>query len=81
MAMGAVTLSGGMVLYTLGSRVAPAAEFALLSLSEVMLAPVWVWAFLGETASVNTVVVGNVILIGVVLNGIVSVRRPALPGA
>lgn len=80
MAMGAVTLSGGMVLYTLGSRVVPAAELALLSLLEVMLAPVWVWAFLGETASVNTFVGGTIILIGVVLNGVVSARRPALPG-
>ncbi len=40
-AMGAVTLSGGMVLYELGSRVVPAAESALLSNIEVMLAPLW----------------------------------------
>lgn len=80
MAMGAVTLSGGMVLYTLGSRVVPAAELALLSLLEVMLAPVWVWAFLGETASANTFIGGTIILIGVVLNGVFGARRPVLPG-
>jgi drug/metabolite transporter (DMT)-like permease len=80
MAMGAITLSGGMVLYTLGSRVMPAAELALLSLLEVMLAPVWVWIFLGETASVNTFVGGAVILFSVVLNGLIGARRPVLPG-
>ena len=43
MGMGAGTLSLGMVLYTLGSKVVPAAELALLSNIEVMLAPIWVW--------------------------------------
>lgn len=79
-AMGAITLSGGMILYTLGSRVVPAAELALLSLLEVMLAPVWVWAFLGETASISTFVGGAVILFSVVLNGLLGARRPVLPG-
>ena len=50
-AMGAVLLALGMVLYTLGSRVVPAAELTLLSMVEVMLGPLWVWLFLGETAS------------------------------
>ena len=75
MAMGAVTLSGGMVLYTLGSRVVPAAELALLSNIEVMLAPLWVWAFLGETASANTFVGGAILLVAVVMNGISGARR------
>jgi drug/metabolite transporter, DME family len=44
----------GMVLYTLGSRVIPAAELTLLSLIEVLLAPIWVWLALGETASAAT---------------------------
>ncbi len=75
MAMGSVTLSGGMVLYTLSSRVVPAAELALLSMLEVMLAPVWVWLFLAETASANTFVGGAVILAAVVLNGLLGARR------
>jgi drug/metabolite transporter (DMT)-like permease len=51
-----------MVLYTLGSRVVPAAELALLSNIEVMLAPLWVWLFLGETASANTFLGGAILL-------------------
>lgn len=75
MGMGAVTLSGGMVLYELGSRVVPAAESALLSNIEVMLAPLWVWLFLNETASTATFMGGAILLVAVTLNGITGARR------
>jgi drug/metabolite transporter (DMT)-like permease len=77
MMMGAVTLTGGMVLYTLGSRVVPAAELALLSNIEVMLAPLWVWLFLNETASTATFVGGAILLVAVVMNGLSGARRMA----
>jgi drug/metabolite transporter, DME family len=74
--MGAGLLTGGLVLYTLGSRVLPAAELTLLSGIEVMLAPVWVWLVLGETADANTLLGGAFILAAVVWNGC---RGPAAP--
>jgi len=77
MGMGAVTLSGGMVLYELGSRVVPAAETALLSNIEVMLAPLWVWLLLNETASSATFAGGAILLVAVTLNGISGARRAA----
>lgn len=77
MAMGAGTLSGGMVLYELGSRVVPAAETALLSNVEVMLAPLWVWLFLGETATSATFAGGAILMLAVTLNGISGARRAA----
>lgn len=77
MAMGAITLSGGMVLYELGSRVVPAAESALLSNIEVMLAPLWVWLFLNETASSATFLGGAILLVAVTMNGISGARRAA----
>ena len=67
-AMGAVTLSGGMLLFTLGSKVVPAAQATLLSLIEVLLAPVWVWLVVGETVSQGTLLGGAVLLAAVVLN-------------
>ncbi|MBI1173549.1 EamA family transporter [bacterium] len=76
-AMGAVTLSGGMILYTFGSRVVPSAELALLSNTEVMLAPVWVWLVLGETASAATFVGGAILLAAIVFNALSGVRRPS----
>lgn len=79
MTMGAVTLAGGMVLYTLGSRVLPAAELTLLSLIEVMLAPIWVWLALGEVASRGTLLGGAVLMAAVLVNaGSGLRRRPAL---
>lgn len=73
-AMGAVILAVGMGLYTLGSRALPAAEATLLSLVEVMLAPVWVWLVLGETASRATFLGGAVVLLAVVLNAGLGAR-------
>lgn len=68
MLMGAVTLTGGMLLYTVGSRVVPAAQSTLLSLVEVLLAPIWVWLLLGETVSRGTLIGGVVLLAAVLLN-------------
>jgi drug/metabolite transporter (DMT)-like permease len=79
MGMGAVLLSGGMVLYTLGSRVVPAADLALLTMIEVMLAPVWVWLALGETASRATLTGGVFILAALAMNGLLGARRPVAP--
>jgi len=75
--MGAGLLTGGLILYTRGSRVLPAAELVLLSGIEVMLAPFWVWLFLGETADGNTLVGGAFILAAGVWNGLSRTRRVA----
>lgn len=83
--MGAVTLTGGMLLYTIGSRVVPAAQSTLLSLVEVLLAPIWVWALLGETVSRGTLIGGAVLLAAVLLNAyggrIPRVQRGSPPSA
>ncbi len=75
--MGVVTMSGGMVLYTLGSRVVPSAELTLLSNTEVLLAPFWVWLLMGETASAATFVGGAVVLVAILFNACAGVRRMA----
>lgn len=72
--MGAAILALGMVAYTLGSRVIPAAELTLLSLIEVLLAPIWVFLILGETATPATFVGGGVLLAAVVLNAVIGAR-------
>jgi len=74
MAMGVVLLGGGMVAYTMGSRALPAADLALLSMVEVMLAPVWVWLILAETASAGTFL-GGAILLGALIGNALSGMR------
>lgn len=76
--LGAVVLAVGMILFTLGSRVLPAAELTLFSLIEVMLAPLWVWLFLNETASTATFTGGGILLAAVMFNAIAGARsRPS----
>ncbi|PWK62540.1 DMT family transporter [Roseicyclus mahoneyensis] len=77
--MGAVTLSGGMVLYTLGSRVVPAADLTLLMTIEVMLSPLLVWVFLGETARQTTLLGGVFVMAAIVITARAGTRRSVAP--
>jgi drug/metabolite transporter, DME family len=78
--IGAVILALGMVVYTAASKAVPAAELTLLSLIEVLLGPLWVWLFMGETASAATFVGGGVLLAAVVLNAVISARAQGTGG-
>lgn len=79
MGMGVFQVGAGLILYTLGSRSLPAAELALLSLAEVLLGPLWVWLLLGETATLNTLVGGAVLLTAIAGNAISGMRRKPPP--
>ena len=77
--MGAGLLGLGMASYTAGSRVVPAAEIGILSLVEMMLAPIWVWLFLGERASAATFAGGAVLLGAIALNALTGMRHRPPP--
>ncbi len=77
--MGIFQVGAGLVLYTLGSKTVPAAELVLLSMAEVLLGPLWVWLFLGETASIYTLAGGLVLLSAIAGNAIPGVRRKPPP--
>ena len=77
MAMGAVILGGGMAAYTTGSRAVPAAELTLLTMLEVLMAPVWVFLVLGETASAGTFLGGAVLLAAILVNAFPGSRGRA----
>lgn len=79
MGMGVFQVGAGLILYTLGSRSLPAAELALLSLAEVLLGPLWVWLFLGETASLGTLLGGAVLLTAIAGNAVSGKRRKPPP--
>jgi drug/metabolite transporter (DMT)-like permease len=79
MGMGVFQVGAGLILYTLGSRSLPSAELALLSLAEVLLGPLWVWLFLGETASLNTLIGGLVLLAAIAGNALSGKRRKPPP--
>lgn len=77
--MGVFQVGAGLVLFTLGSRSLPAAELALLSLAEVVLGPVWVWLFLGETVGLNTLIGGCILLAAIAGNALSGIRRKPPP--
>jgi len=77
--MGVFQVGAGLILYTIGSRSLPAAELTLLSLAEVLLGPLWVWLFLGETATIYTLMGGAVLLAAIAGNTISGKRRRPPP--
>lgn len=81
LSMGVFQVGAGLVLYTLGSRTVQAAELTLLSLAEVVLAPFWVWLFLGEILTMNTIVGGMVLLVAIAGNALSGQRqKPPIHG-
>ena len=60
---GMLVIGAGIFLFTLGSKSVPSAELVLLSLTEVVLAPVWVWLAFGEVPSLPTLA-GGLLLLG-----------------
>lgn len=61
-AFGALNLGLGLVLFTTGARMIPAAVAALLGTTEPVLGPFWVWLVHGETPGFYTVIGGAIVL-------------------
>jgi drug/metabolite transporter (DMT)-like permease len=69
----------GFVFFTIGGRLIPAAEVALITLLEVVLGPLWVWLVRSERPGVATLVGGVVVLAAVAIQargGTVEQRVP-----
>lgn len=77
--LGFVQVGLGLILFTAGSRYVPAAEITLLSLTEVVLGPIWVWLGVGETPSQLTLLGGAIVLIAIVAQAIHGVRKKRPP--
>lgn len=75
LSMGVFQVGAGLVLYTLGSKTVPAAELTLLSLAEVLLAPLWVWLVLAEVPTALTMIGGAILLSAVAGNALSGARR------
>jgi DME family drug/metabolite transporter len=78
-ALGFFQVGSGLAVYTIGSKVVPAAELALLSMTEVLLGPLWVWIFIGESASLYTLMGGFILLLAIAGNALTGLRRKPVP--
>lgn len=69
----------GLIFLTLGARLIPAAEVALITLLEIVLGPLWVWIALSERPSNATLVGGAVIIAAVVIQVVGEPEEPSIP--
>jgi drug/metabolite transporter (DMT)-like permease len=79
LAMGSIQVGFGLTAFTLGARHVPAVELALLSMSELVLAPFWVWLAISEVPSVSTLVGGAIVLTAVAVQALSGARRRRAP--
>jgi drug/metabolite transporter (DMT)-like permease len=86
-AFGIIQNATGLALYTFGSKRVPAAEATLLAALEVPFTPFWVFLFLGETPSLQTLAGGGIVMAALFLHILSEFRRrplaaeaPALAG-
>jgi drug/metabolite transporter, DME family len=70
--MGAVQLTLGLILFTIGSRSVPAAQLSLIALVEPTLSPLWAWLAAKELPPIWTFAGGAVILFAIVIQALFS---------
>ena len=62
---GLVNSAAGLALFTLGARLLPPVETALIGALDAPLAPLWVWLAFAETPGVSTLVGGSIVFAAV----------------
>lgn len=72
---GAAIIAAGLSVFTRGARHLPAAELALLSLTEVVFGPLWVWLAIDERPSDGTLLGGAVLLAALVGHALYGIGR------
>jgi drug/metabolite transporter (DMT)-like permease len=65
--LGVAQIGLGLLFLVIGARLIPAAEVALITLLEIVLAPLWVWISISETPATATLIGGAVVVGAVVL--------------
>jgi drug/metabolite transporter (DMT)-like permease len=76
-ALGIFQMGIGLAFLTVGARLLPAAEVALLSLLEVVLGPLWVWLAYAERPSTSSLVGGAIVTAAIVVQA--TAREAPLP--
>ena len=77
--MGCFQLGLGLFLVTRGTRYLSAAEVGLLTLSETVFAPIWVWIGVGETPAIVTFIGGTLVLGALAGNFVLGRQESKIP--
>ena len=75
--MGVFQVGLGLIIFTRGARYLPAAEITLLSLTEIVLGPLWVWLVIREVPGILTVIGGAIVLSAIAGQAYVTLRKHA----
>ncbi len=75
--MGVFQVGLGLIIFTRGARYLPAAEITLLSLTEIVLGPLWVWLVVGEIPGLLTVIGGFIVLSSIAGQAFYTIRSPS----
>jgi drug/metabolite transporter (DMT)-like permease len=73
--LGVVQIGAGFMLVTIGARYVPAAQVSLLMLSEMVLAPIWVWLAVDEVPAMVTLVGGILVMAAVISQAVAGLRE------
>jgi drug/metabolite transporter (DMT)-like permease len=80
-ALGFGQIGLGLAFLTVGTRLIPAAQVALITLLEVVLGPLWVWLAIDEKPTTATLIGGAIVVVAVVIQAVGGPtrarRRPA----
>jgi drug/metabolite transporter (DMT)-like permease len=77
---GIVNSAVGLALFTLGAKMLPTIETALIGALDAPLAPLWVWLVFSETPGASTMIGGAIVFIAVVahlIGGTMQMGKPA----
>lgn len=77
MLFGVVNSALGLALFTLGARLLPAIETALIGSLDAPLAPLWVWLVFNETPGASTMIGGAIVFIAVAAHLIAGASQTA----
>ena len=74
---GLVNSAVGLALFTLGARLLPAIETALIGSLDAPLAPLWVWLVFSETPSASTIAGGLIVFVAVTAHVVAGASQVA----
>jgi drug/metabolite transporter (DMT)-like permease len=69
----------GLALLTVGARLIPAAQVALITLLEVVLGPIWVWLAYAEQPDTATLIGGAIVIVAILFQTRAAPPPPAPP--
>jgi drug/metabolite transporter (DMT)-like permease len=76
--LGVTQIGLGLIFLSLGARLIPAAEVALITLLEIVLGPLWVWIALSEQPGAATLTGGAIVLAAVLIQVRGAPAEPAV---